>query len=172
MMPLLMLSVLGFLTFLYAQVTATSDYKVEGIKTNYIKGFHCPATTHAHLSQDEMQAAMDRFAYLFYVEKDVDIAFNQYVASNYVQHNPDILDGREAAIESLSPLFGSKGNTFEIAKVMVGPEYTSIHIKALTDGQPPFNVFDIYRTIGSCIVEHWDCMEEIINNTASTHPYF
>jgi len=60
----------------------------------------------------------------------------------------------------------------QIARVMVGPEYTTIHIKALTDGQPPFNVFDVYRTIGSCIVEHWNCMEEIVNNTASTHPYF
>ncbi|KAJ5317438.1 hypothetical protein PENANT_c074G06707 [Penicillium antarcticum] len=164
--------VLGFLSCLYTQVTATADHKVEAINTSYIKDFHCPATTHAHLIQDKLQAAMDRFAYHFYVEKDVDAAFNKYVASNYVQHDPNILDGRDAAIESLSPLFGAKGNTFEIARVMVGPEYTTIHIKALTDGQPPFNVFDVYRTIGSCIVEHWDCMKEIVNNTASTHPYF
>jgi predicted SnoaL-like aldol condensation-catalyzing enzyme len=56
--------------------------------------------------------------------------------------------------------------------VMVGPEYTTIHIKALTDGQAPYNVYDVYRTIGSCIVEHWDCMEEIVNKTVSSHPYF
>ena len=108
------LFVLGSLSCLYTQVTATSDHKVEGINTSYTKYFRCPATTHAHLSQDELQAAMDRFACLFYVEKDVDAAFNEYVASNYVQHNPNILDGRDAAIESLSPLFGANGNTFEV----------------------------------------------------------
>lgn len=55
---------------------------------------------------------------------------------------------------------------------MVGPEYTAIHIKASTEGQASWNVFDVYRTIGSCIVEHWDCLEEIQNNTVSAHPYF
>ncbi|KAJ5398326.1 hypothetical protein N7509_006439 [Penicillium cosmopolitanum] len=115
---------------------------------------------------------MDRFAHIFYIEKDVKGAFDQYVAANYVQHNPNILDGRDEAIESLNPLFSEGGDTFEVARVMVGLEYTTIHIKALTDGQAPYNVYDVYRTIGSCIVEHWDCMEEIMNQTVSTHPYF
>ena len=56
--------------------------------------------------------------------------------------------------------------------MMVGPEYTTIHIKALTAGESSSNVFDVYRTIGSCVVEHWDCIQEISNNTISTHPYF
>ncbi|OOQ88915.1 hypothetical protein PEBR_09818 [Penicillium brasilianum] len=114
---------------------------------------------------------MVRFASIFYVEKDVESAFDQYVAKYYVQHNPGIADGRDAAVEALTPLFSEKENYFQIARVMVGPEYTTIHIKALTEGQAS-NVFDVYRTIGSCIIEHWDCLEEIQNNTVSNHPYF
>lgn len=60
----------------------------------------------------------------------------------------------------------------QIARVMVGPEYTTIHIKAMMKGQASSNVFDVYKTIGSCIVEHWDCLEEIANKTVSPHPYF
>ncbi|SPJ75755.1 uncharacterized protein FTOL_05486 [Fusarium torulosum] len=115
---------------------------------------------------------MNDFAYLFYIKKNVKAAFNKYVATNYVQHNPDIADGKDAAIKALTPLFSAKGNTFEIARVMVGPEYTTIHIKALTVGQPSYNVFDVYKTKGSCIIEHWDCLQEMANKTTSTHPYF
>lgn len=55
---------------------------------------------------------------------------------------------------------------------MVGPEYSTIHTKASTEGQPSWNVFDVYKTSGSCVVEHWDCLQEIQNDTISTHPYF
>lgn len=55
---------------------------------------------------------------------------------------------------------------------MVGPEYTVIHIKAITTGQSNYSVFDAYRTQGSCIVEHWDCMEAMEANVTSPHPYF
>jgi predicted SnoaL-like aldol condensation-catalyzing enzyme len=57
---------------------------------------------------------------------------------------------------------------------MVGPEYTTIHIKATTVGGPNYNVFDVYRTQGSCIIEHWDCLEPATtdNTTVSPHPYF
>ncbi|KAG7528996.1 hypothetical protein FFLO_05854 [Filobasidium floriforme] len=117
---------------------------------------------------------MDDFAYLFYTAKNVTAAFDKYVAANYVQHNPNIADGRAAAIAALDPLFSSPTTSFDIARVMVGPEYTVIHIKAITTGQPNYNVYDVYRTEGSCIVEHWDVMAAatIDNTTVSPHPYF
>ncbi len=55
---------------------------------------------------------------------------------------------------------------------MVGPEYTTIHIKALNKGGPSFSVYDVYRTKGSCIIEHWDGMQEMETDTVSPHPYF
>jgi predicted SnoaL-like aldol condensation-catalyzing enzyme len=60
----------------------------------------------------------------------------------------------------------------QVAGVMVGPEYTTIQIRALTEGQASWNVFDMYRTLCSCIIEHWDCLQDIQNKTVSTHPYF
>jgi predicted SnoaL-like aldol condensation-catalyzing enzyme len=81
---------------------------------NSINKFICPTTTNVFLDQHDLQAAMDRFAHIFYIEKDVKGAFDQYVAANYIQHNPNILDGRNEAIEALKPLFGQKGNIFEV----------------------------------------------------------
>ncbi|CEJ59834.1 hypothetical protein PMG11_08437 [Penicillium brasilianum] len=143
----------SLLSCLLSRGVTAFDKRVEGINTNHIKTFDCPSTTQAHPSQRELRASMDRFASIFYVEKDVESAFDQYVAKNYVQHNPGIADGRDAAVEALTPLFSAKENYFQIARVMVGPEYTTIHIKASTKIQAS-NVFDVYRTIGSCTIEH------------------
>ena len=38
------------------------------------------------------------FARLFYLERDVRRAFETFVAPGYIQHNPGIPDGRDAAI--------------------------------------------------------------------------
>jgi hypothetical protein len=99
------------------KATATNTQRVveiAGISTSNVTLWDCPSTTSPDLSQLMIQTAMNDFAYTFYTEKNVRRAFERYVASNYVQHNPSIPDGRDAAIKILSPLFGSKENTFEV----------------------------------------------------------
>ncbi|KAH7160471.1 hypothetical protein B0J13DRAFT_602965 [Dactylonectria estremocensis] len=145
---------------------------IKGIDTSNVTIWDCPPTSCPDLNQNMLQAAMNDFAYTFYTEKNVKGAFAKYVASNYVQHNPDIADGRAAAVEALTPLFSSKSQSFEIARVMVGPEYTTIHIEALNAQGSSYTVFDVYRTKGSCIIEHWDALQEMKSNTTSPHPYF
>ncbi|KAF4339204.1 hypothetical protein FBEOM_6901 [Fusarium beomiforme] len=165
---------LGPLFSIFQGVTATSPTRlveIAGINTNNVTIWDCPSTTWPDLDQTMLQIAMNDFAYSFYTEKNIQKALDRYVASNYVQHNPDIPDGRAAAAKFLIPLFGKKGNSFEVARVMVGPEYTTIHIKAKVNGSF-LNVVDIYKTKGSCIVEHWDVMQPVQNNTVSHHPYF
>ncbi|KAJ9413970.1 hypothetical protein FOXG_22820 [Fusarium oxysporum f. sp. lycopersici 4287] len=167
-----MLSALLVLANKAAATNIQRVVEIAGINTSNVTIWDCPSTTSPDLSQSMIQTAMNDFAYTFYTEKDVKRAFERYVASNYVQHNPSIPDGRDAAVKILSPLFGSKENTFEIARVMVGPEYTTIHIKAGGANDSLTNVFDVYRTKGSCIVEHWDCLQAMEKNTTSHHPYF
>ncbi|KAH7002466.1 hypothetical protein EDB80DRAFT_809474 [Ilyonectria destructans] len=172
----------GVLSGLYSRgvsSAATTDsyhhsriVEIDGIDTSNVTVFNCPPGTRGDASLESIQLAMNDFAYMFYTEKNVKAAFKQYVASNYVQHNPGIADGRDAAITALEPLFGSSDHGFNIARVMVGNEYTTIHIEATNKGGPSYNVFDVYRTKGTCIVEHWDCLEEISNKTVSSHPYF
>ncbi|KAF9770712.1 hypothetical protein IL306_011686 [Fusarium sp. DS 682] len=158
----------------FQDVRATSPTRlveIAGINTSNVTIWDCPSTTWPNLDQTMLQITMNDFAYSFYTEKNVQQAIERYVASNYVQHNPDIPDGRDAAAKFLAPLFGAEENTFEIARIMVGPEYTTIHIKAKVNGAF-LNVVDMYRTKGSCIIEHWDAMQPLKNNTVSHHPYF
>lgn len=57
---------------------------------------------------------------------------------------------------------------------MVGPEYTTIHINASNPDGTYYSVYDVYRSVGSCLVEHWDCIQQVVinNETVSPHPYF
>lgn len=106
---------------------STSHRETQIIDTEHVMDFHCPKNTNTNLSLNDLQVEMDRFAHIFYVEKNVAGAFNQYVATNYVQHNPDILDGRNAAIRSLGTLFNAKENSFR-----VWPALYSLLIRGLT----------------------------------------
>ena len=47
------------------------------------------------------RARITDFARLFYLERDVRTALETYVAPGYIQHNPGLPDGRDAAIAAV-----------------------------------------------------------------------
>lgn len=110
----LMLSALLVLSGRAIATNTQRIVEIAGINTSNVTIWDCPSTTIPDLSQAMIQTAMNDFAYTFYTEKNVKGAFERYVASNYVQHNPSIPDGKDAAVKILSPLFESKDNTFEV----------------------------------------------------------
>jgi hypothetical protein len=100
--------------------TGSSNVTIPGIYISNVTKFDCPSTTRSHLSQSRLQCAMADSAYLFYTAKNVTAAFDKYVAKNYVQHHPDIADGRAAAIAALDPLFSSPSTSFDVSQASHG----------------------------------------------------
>ncbi|KAE8325448.1 hypothetical protein BDV39DRAFT_206986 [Aspergillus sergii] len=139
----------------------------------YIQGRDSPSTTddNQYTLQKKRQAILEDFSHIFYTEKKVAEAFNKYVVENYTQHNPNILDGRQAAIEALTPLFSTDGMVFETHQVFVGGDYGLVHIKAVTPGQNDTAVMDMYRFEGLKIVEHWDVLQTM-SAGINPHPFF
>jgi predicted SnoaL-like aldol condensation-catalyzing enzyme len=119
------------------------------------------------------RAIIADFAHRFYDLRDVRGAFERYVAPDYIQHNANILDGREAAIAALEPMFTAPGSHFEIKRIIVDGDMAVIHLHgragAVSDGG---TVADIYRLKGGKIVEHWDILQPIAAKTLNPHPYF
>lgn len=100
-------------------------------------------------------------------------AFERYVAPDYIQHNPGIADGREAAITALEPLFSKPGAQFDIKRIIVDGDMAVIHLRGRSSPQERGGaVADIYRLSGGKIVEHWDVIQPIAETTVSPHPYF
>ena len=116
---------------------------------------------------------VEAFADVFYRQKNVKKAFMDYVSEAYIQHNPNILDGREAAIDMLEPNFSNPEASFEIKRILVDGNLAVIHLygrmnKTTLGGA----VADFFRLENGKIVEHWDVLQPIPENAVNPRPMF
>ena len=115
---------------------------------------------------------MEDFADIFYRQKEVSKAFEKYV-EDYIQHNPNILDGRNEAIKALTLMFSSPTSHFEIIRIMVDGNMAMIHIHGRKDKESKGgSVADIYRLENGKIVEHWDILQSVPEKSINPHPMF
>ncbi len=113
------------------------------------------------------------FADSFYRQRAVRKAFEKYVVPDYVQHNPGIVDGREAAIVFLEPMFSRVDATFEIKRIIVDGDLAMIHLFGRGDSKTRgAAVCDIYRLKNGKIVEHWDVIQPVPESSRNPHPLF
>ena len=119
------------------------------------------------------RATLTEFARLFYGERDVRTAFERYVVPDYIQHNPGLPDGRDAAIAALAPKFATPGSQFDVKRIIVDGDMGVIHLhgRAGPTGRGGA-VADIYRLKDGRIVEHWDVIQPMPDTSANRHPMF
>lgn len=122
---------------------------------------------------DRNRRIVQAFADLFYRQHRVRDAFNAYVAADYIQHNPGLPDGRDAAIQALTPMFSNPGATFEIKRILVDGNMAAIHLYGRGDpATKGAAVVDLYRLEGGKIVEHWDVIQPMPAKSDNPHPMF
>lgn len=133
----------------------------------------CSSLTNTSTDTVHNRKIIERFAQVFYVEKNIKQAFNHFVAPDYIQHNPNIADGRDAAIAALTPMFSNDGSSFEIKRIVVDGDIAVIHLHGKANETTLGGaVADIYRIQDGKIVEHWDVIQTIQASTINPHPYF
>ena len=119
------------------------------------------------------RAMVEDFANIFYDKKNVREAFMKYVTEDYIQHNPGLPDGREAAIEMLEPKFSSPLSTFSVKRILVDGDLAAIHLHGkMSPDHPGGAVVDIFRIKDKKIVEHWDVLQAIPTESVNPHPMF
>ena len=112
------------------------------------------------------------FVDLMYRSLDVRGAFDGYVAADYIQHNPNLADGRAAARDALAEKFGDPAFSIEVVRMLVDGDLCALHLRPSRDGVPTAAVVDIYRAEGDRIVEHWDVLQPWPVTAANDHPMF
>lgn len=116
------------------------------------------------------RAVITEFARLFYVERDVRQAFEAFVALGYIQHNPGIADGRDAAIAALTPMFSDPRFHADLKLLLADGDYGLIQLHGYRDGERGGAVMDLYRVAGGKIAEHWDVIQPIPETARNDHP--
>ena len=105
---------------------------------------------------------------------DLDInAVDDYMSTDFIQHNPTIADGPQG-VKALVRMLSSQG----IQKQKIGFK----HIAAEDDivflhsryemGGKEWRFIDIYRVENNKLVEHWDAMIQMPDQRANNNPMF
>ena len=116
------------------------------------------------------RAIITEFARLFYLERDVRAAFETFVAPDYIQHNPGITDGRDAAVAALVPMFADPDFHADLKRVLADGDYGVIHLHGYRGDQRGGAVMDLYRVDDGKIAEHWDVIQPIPETARNDHP--
>lgn len=132
-----------------------------------------PVAARGDALTERNRAIVTAFARQFYGARDVAGAFHRYVAPDYVQHNPGIADGRDAAIAALAPMFAAPGSRFDVKRILVDGDMAVIHLHGRSGSIGAGGaVADIYRLRDGRIVEHWDVLQPVPAAAANPHPMF
>ena len=127
---------------------------------NYVPGSDIP----------ENKKYVTDFYTLAFVKKHVEEAFAKYVGENFIQHNPNIPDGKEASIGFLAKFLKDNPQaTTTIKRVVAEDNLVAIHSHLKRNPEDRGRaVIDIFRVEQGKIVEHWDVLQ-LIPETASNN---
>ncbi|GJM08897.1 MAG: hypothetical protein DHS20C11_11730 [Lysobacteraceae bacterium] len=117
---------------------------------------------------------VDGFIDLFYRKKDVRKAFETWVHPDYIQHKPTLPDGREPVIGFLEKLLQRFPNrTFTIHRVIASDDLVAVHYHSqATPEDLGFAVVDIFRVEDCRMVEHWDVVQAVPEQSANDNTMF
>ena len=98
-------------------------------------------------------------------------ALDRYWSENYIQHNPQIPNGREALKQMLS---GGGNLKYEMGLVVADGDFVMVHARITGFGPKPLIAVDIFRVKEGKLAEHWDVLQEEVpaENTASKNSMF
>ena len=105
--------------------------------------------------------------------KDADAAL-AYVGPEYIQHNPNAADGPEGFrkfVQFLRERYPQSRS--EIKRVLSDGDYVILHVHAVRQpGERGNAIIDIFRLQNGKIVEHWDAVQPIPEQSANDNGMF
>jgi len=108
----------------------------------------------------------------FFGDLKFDEAGNKYLGDVYIQHNPNVADGKEALIAAAKIWFANTTPfTVDVRRVFASGDYVFIHTKS-NSGENGTSVMDVFKVENDKLVEHWDTMQAIPSQAANDHPFF
>lgn len=146
----------------FDQPCSGTDLKYGHSTSSCLQKPYCPGR---EASESLQSLLFTQFTQTLYVEKNITKAFEVYVSSNIIEHDPEDTQDRDAIVARLSQIIPFASVT--ILRSNFGNNTGLIHLK-VDENPEPLALADIYRMDGTCIVEHWDISQARPSN--STNP--
>ena len=106
----------------------------------------------------------ERFIQLFYVEDNPTDAFTCWMARDYVQHNPNAPDGRDATLAMMQASMTRLPDlSHQVKRVVWGDaDLVAVHFHFVREANTRgYAIVDLLRIKDGYVVEHWDVMQEV-----------
>ncbi len=117
--------------------------------------------------------AMD-FYDLMFNQDNPEGAIKKYAGDVYIQHNPEVADGKEAFIKyfiRMAKEYPDKQVYFK--KAIAEGEYVMLHCQQKWPGLSDYAGIDIFRfDRNGKIVEHWDVLQTVPEKSANKNTMF
>lgn len=119
------------------------------------------------------KAIVVEFYQKLFGDKDIE-AIDQYLAPDYIQHNPTVADGTQALKAAARGWFKDAAKEkIEFANVVAEGDRVVLHLKKIKRDTGKAAAFvDIFRLEDGKIVEHWDVIQDVPERAANAHPMF
>lgn len=110
------------------------------------------------------RAVAERFIQLFYVEDNPTDAFTCWMHPDYVQHNPNAPNGRDATLAMMQASMARLPDlSHEVRRVVWGDaDLVAVHFHFRREKDSRGHaIVDLLRVADGYIVEHWDVMQDV-----------
>lgn len=114
---------------------------------------------------------------MYFVEHDVYPATDRYVSENLMKHDPHIEDGKYSNLKYFESrtedMYATNPDEWVsiLDHFFVNGNYFSVHHHGFLSCEDPGRIFwDLYRVEDGLIVEHWNIIQPLVEETASGRP--
>ncbi len=133
------------------------------------------AQVQAQNTLERNKAAVLDFYELAFNQHKLQQAVDQYIGSEYIQHNPGVADGGQAFIDAFAPFLKENPQSrAEVKRVMAEGDLVMLHVFSQANPQDKGEaVVDIFRLdANGKIVEHWDVIQAMPEQSANNNGMF
>ncbi len=101
-------------------------------------------------------------------------AMERYVGNEYMQHNPDVADGKQGFIDYFDRMQKEyPKKQIEIVRVISEGDLVALHTPQTWPGNDQYVIMDFFRfDEHGKIVEHWDAIQKIPEKAANENTMY